>query len=100
RAARAAIRPRAGARHTHRFRADRARQRPRQRAVSGRRWCDREGDGRVDVLVRGRLTTLRPAGANDADRLVAWHADPEVSRYWDGETFTPAEMEAPLVAGG
>jgi len=50
----------------------------------------------VDVLVRGRLTTLRPAGANDADRLVAWHADPEVSRYWDGETFTPAEMEERL----
>jgi aminoglycoside 6'-N-acetyltransferase len=46
----------------------------------------------VDVLVRGRLTTLRPAGAADVDRLVAWHADPEVSRYWDDETFTPAEM--------
>jgi len=38
------------------------------------------------------LTTLRPAGADDVDRLVAWHADPEVARYWDGETFTPAEM--------
>jgi RimJ/RimL family protein N-acetyltransferase len=24
--------------------------------------------------------------------LVAWHSDPEVSRYWDGETFTPDEM--------
>jgi len=47
----------------------------------------------MGVLVRGRLTTLPPAGAGDADRLVAWHADPEVSRYWDGETFTHAEME-------
>jgi aminoglycoside 6'-N-acetyltransferase len=46
----------------------------------------------VDVLVRGRLTTLRPAGADDVDRLVAWHADPDVARYWDDETFTPAEM--------
>jgi aminoglycoside 6'-N-acetyltransferase len=46
----------------------------------------------VDVQVRGRLTTLRPAGAGDIDRLVAWHADPEVARYWDDETFTPAEM--------
>jgi aminoglycoside 6'-N-acetyltransferase len=46
----------------------------------------------MDVLVRGRLTTLRPADAGDVDRLVAWHADPEVSRYWDGETFTRAEM--------
>jgi aminoglycoside 6'-N-acetyltransferase len=50
----------------------------------------------VDVLVRGRLTTLRPAGAGDVDRLVAWHADPEVARYWDDETFTRAEMEKRL----
>jgi len=48
------------------------------------------------VLVRGRLTALRPADAGDVDRLVAWHADPEVSRYWDGETFTRAEMEERL----
>lgn len=49
------------------------------------------------VLVRGRLTVLRPADAGDVDRLVAWHADPEVARYWDGETFTPAEMQDRLV---
>jgi aminoglycoside 6'-N-acetyltransferase len=24
--------------------------------------------------------------------LVSWHADPDVSRYWDGETFTREEM--------
>jgi aminoglycoside 6'-N-acetyltransferase len=47
----------------------------------------------VAVQVRGRLTTLRPADAGDVDRLVAWHADPEVSRYWDDETFTRGEME-------
>jgi len=47
----------------------------------------------MDLLVHGRLTTLRPAGAADVDRLVAWHADPEVARYWDEETFTHAEME-------
>ena len=46
----------------------------------------------MGVQVRGRLTALRPADANDVERLVAWHADPEVSRYWDGETFTRAEM--------
>ena len=57
---------------------------------------NRVGDGRVDVLVRGRLTTLRPAAAADVERLVAWHADPEVSRYWDDETFTRAEMEERL----
>jgi len=50
----------------------------------------------VGVRVRGRLTTLRPADAGDVDRLVAWHADPEVARYWDGETFTPGEMEERL----
>jgi aminoglycoside 6'-N-acetyltransferase len=50
----------------------------------------------MDLLVRGRLTTLRPPGAGDVDRLVAWHADPEVSRYWDGETFTRAQMEERL----
>jgi aminoglycoside 6'-N-acetyltransferase len=32
----------------------------------------------------------------DVDRLVAWHADPEVAHYWDGETFTRAEMEERL----
>jgi aminoglycoside 6'-N-acetyltransferase len=42
------------------------------------------------------LTTLRPAAAGDVTRLVAWHADPEVSRYWDDETFTHAEMEERL----
>ena len=28
--------------------------------------------------------------------LVGWHADPEVSRYWDGETFTENDMRARL----
>jgi aminoglycoside 6'-N-acetyltransferase len=47
----------------------------------------------MGLHVHGRLTTLRPAGSADVDRLVAWHADPEVSRYWDGETFTRSDME-------
>jgi aminoglycoside 6'-N-acetyltransferase len=50
----------------------------------------------VGIQVRGRLTTLRPADAGDVERLVAWHADPEVARYWDDETFTAAEMEERL----
>jgi aminoglycoside 6'-N-acetyltransferase len=45
------------------------------------------------VRVHGESTTLRPAGAADVDRLVAWHADPDVSHYWDDETFTRDEME-------
>ncbi len=47
--------------------------------------------------IRGERTTLRRADENDVDRLVAWHADPDVSRYWDDETFTADEMRARLV---
>jgi aminoglycoside 6'-N-acetyltransferase len=43
-------------------------------------------------VVSGALTKLRRATDADADLLVEWHADPEVSRYWDGETFTREEM--------
>lgn len=50
----------------------------------------------MGLRVHGQLTSLRPADVADVDRLVAWHADPEVSRYWDDETFTRAEMEARL----
>lgn len=46
----------------------------------------------MGVSVHGRLTTLRPAEESDVDRLVAWHADPDVARYWDDETFTREEM--------
>jgi aminoglycoside 6'-N-acetyltransferase len=42
--------------------------------------------------VRGRATVVRPATDDDVDLLVAWHADPEISRYWDDETFTPEQM--------
>jgi len=50
----------------------------------------------VGLHVRGRLTSLRPATSADVDLLVGWHADPDVARYWDGETFTTAEMEGRL----
>lgn len=42
------------------------------------------------------MTSVRRAGDDDVDLLVAWHADPEVSRYWDDETFTREEMRARL----
>jgi aminoglycoside 6'-N-acetyltransferase len=48
------------------------------------------------VNVRGTKTTLRPAGEGDVDRLVAWHADPDVSRFWDGKIYTPETMLAKL----
>jgi len=47
-------------------------------------------------IVRGHLTTVRPATEEDVGRLVAWHADPDVSRYWDDETFTPEQMRERL----
>ena len=39
---------------------------------------------------------MRPATGADLERLVAWHADPEVSRYWDDETFSAEEMRERL----
>jgi aminoglycoside 6'-N-acetyltransferase len=50
----------------------------------------------MGLRVHGRLTKLRLADSGDVDRLVEWHADPEVSRYWDGETFTRDEMKERL----
>jgi aminoglycoside 6'-N-acetyltransferase len=35
---------------------------------------------------------VRSATEADVDLLVAWHLDPEVSRYWDDETFTRDQM--------
>ena len=46
--------------------------------------------------IRGVFTTVRRAEVADAELLAAWHADPEVSRYWDDETFTRDEMVARL----
>jgi aminoglycoside 6'-N-acetyltransferase len=53
----------------------------------------------VGLRVHGRLTSLRPATEDDVARLVAWHADPEVARYWDDETFTREEMAERLARG-
>ena len=44
------------------------------------------------MRVRGSLTTVRRAVEEDANLLVSWHADPDVSRYWDGDVFTRDEM--------
>jgi aminoglycoside 6'-N-acetyltransferase len=46
--------------------------------------------------VHGDSTRLRRATGDDVDLLVAWHADPDVARYWDEETFTRAEMRERL----
>ena len=41
----------------------------------------------MGLRLRGSLTEVRRATEDDVELLVAWHADPDVSRYWDGETF-------------
>ena len=46
----------------------------------------------ADGEIRGEITAVRAASDADADMLVDWHADPDVARYWDGETFTRDEM--------
>jgi aminoglycoside 6'-N-acetyltransferase len=38
------------------------------------------------------MTSVRPANERDADLLVRWHADPNVARYWDDETFTGEQI--------
>lgn len=43
-----------------------------------------------------RQTTIRPATQDDVARLAGWHSDPEVSRYWDDETFTEEQIRARL----
>jgi aminoglycoside 6'-N-acetyltransferase len=50
----------------------------------------------VGLRIRGDLTVVREAGDPDVELLVAWHADPEVSRYWDDETFTADEIRGRL----
>jgi aminoglycoside 6'-N-acetyltransferase len=43
-----------------------------------------------------RQTGLRQVTGDDVDLLVAWHADPEVSRFWDNEVHTPETMREKL----
>jgi aminoglycoside 6'-N-acetyltransferase len=50
--------------------------------------------------VRGALTSLRRATDDDVARLVAWHDDPDVARYWDDERFTETEMRERLARPG
>jgi RimJ/RimL family protein N-acetyltransferase len=38
------------------------------------------------------LLSYRAATEADAAMLAGWHADPEVSRYWDGRTYDVGEV--------
>jgi aminoglycoside 6'-N-acetyltransferase len=42
------------------------------------------------------MTAVRSATDDDVDMLVDWHADPETSKYWDGDTFTSEQMRERL----
>jgi len=46
----------------------------------------------VGSRVHGSLTSLRRATGDDVARLVAWHDDPDVARFWDDERFTADEL--------
>jgi aminoglycoside 6'-N-acetyltransferase len=46
----------------------------------------------VGLRVSGQLTVVREATEEDAGLLVGWHADPDVARFWDDETFTRDQM--------
>jgi len=54
----------------------------------------------VGLPVRGELTTVRAATADDVGLLVDWHADPEVARFWDHETFKREQMVVRLARPG
>lgn len=43
-----------------------------------------------------RQTTIRRATLDDVPMLVAWHADPETLRYWDGKVYTEETMRQKL----
>lgn len=50
------------------------------------------------MTIRGERTALRPVVVpDDVDMLLEWHADPDVIRYWDDETFTREQMELRLM---
>ncbi len=46
----------------------------------------------MELRIPAGLTSLRAATEDDIDLLVRWHADPEVARYWDDETYTHDQM--------
>jgi aminoglycoside 6'-N-acetyltransferase len=50
----------------------------------------------AEQTIRGLQTIVRPAADGDAELLAAWHADPDVSRFWDDETFSVAEIRQRL----
>lgn len=47
---------------------------------------------RPENPLRGELSTIRPATAQDAELLAAWYADPEIARFWDWKTYTAEQI--------
>src|SRR5437868_11582048 len=46
--------------------------------------------------LEGESTAVRPATRADVDLLARWHADPEVARYWGGQSYSREEVLARL----
>ena len=63
-----------------------------ERARKGVRRRNRRTLHEVRSVASMAAPTVRRATLDDVELLVAWHRDPEVSRYWDDETFTVEEM--------
>lgn len=40
----------------------------------------------------GEITVVRSATEADVNLLTQWHADPEVARYWGGETYSSEQL--------
>jgi aminoglycoside 6'-N-acetyltransferase len=55
---------------------------------------------RMTERVHGTQTELRRATDDDVTRLVEWHDDPDVARFWDDERFTETEMRDRLTRSG
>ena len=55
---------------------------------------------RMTERVHGAQTALRRATDDDVTRLVEWHDDPDVARFWDDERFTETEMRDRLKRPG
>jgi RimJ/RimL family protein N-acetyltransferase len=67
-----------------------------RRCAQGLRTTNRSLFAQLAYGGRVGATTLRPATRDDVELLVASHADPEVSRYWDDETFTADQVRERL----
>lgn len=54
----------------------------------------------MTMRVHGMQTSLRRVTDDDVARLVAWHDDPNVARFWDDEHFTSSSRRRAAAVSG